>query len=176
MTIFIRTTRLHWLDAFPDDPSDLCSHSPVHVEVNGALLVKPEDGDCTVSASALYLLRTLSRPHDSTSRVGEHLFPCCGHAMFDVGTPEVLILGCPGGDDFDVVRSHDVVTLSRPGGFVHEVPFLAWREAVCAFSDAVRDFYERSPPRQPRDDVDAKGFGVFLAEWTRRREAADSLT
>jgi hypothetical protein len=175
MTVFIRPTRLHWIDAFPDWTGDLCAHSPVHVEANGAVLVKPEDGDCTVSASVIYLLRTLSQPHNVTSRVGEHLFPCCGHAMLDVGGPDVCIIGCPGGSDFAVERHQDVVTLSQPGGVVFEVSFREWRAAVCGFADTVRDFYERSPPRKPRDDTDANGFRVLRAEWARRREAADSL-
>lgn len=175
MSVVIRPTRLHWIDAFPDDPADLCAHSPVHVEVNGALFVKPEDGDCTVSASVIYLLRTLSEPHNSTSRVGEHLFPCCG-AMLSGGGPDVDIIGCPGGSDFAVERHQDVVTLSQPDGVVAEVPFRDWRDAVCLFADTVRAFYERSPPRQPCDDIDAEAFRAFLAEWERRREASDSLT
>jgi hypothetical protein len=174
MTVLLSPTRLHWLKEPDGDPADLCVHSPVRVEVGGVSLVKPEDGDWTVSTASLYLLRTLVRSHNADSRVGDHLFPCCGFTMYDVGEPDVVICGCPNGADFAVERQGEMVILRQTEGCAHEVRFDDWRRAVCSFSDVVRDFYEQAAPRTPADVEDAKGFKVFLAEWTRRRDLANS--
>ena len=61
-----RPTNLHWIDAI-NDAADLCAHSGVDFRIGDSILVKPSDGDWTVSAAALYLLRTLSQPHTSSS-------------------------------------------------------------------------------------------------------------
>jgi len=144
----------------------------VEVSIDGVSLVTPDDGDCTVSAAAIYLLRTLSQSHTAASRVGDHLFPCCG-TMLDAGGPDVLIIGCLGGSDFDVQREGDRIVLTHGSG-AHEVSFRAWSDAVCDFSDSVRAFYDRSLPRQPSDEDDAKALRAFLTEWTRRRESASA--
>jgi hypothetical protein len=71
-------TRLHWIkDDGTDDPCDLCAHSPVQFEIDGNTLVAAEDGDATVGAAAIYLLRTLEQDHTDDNPVGDHLFPCC---------------------------------------------------------------------------------------------------
>jgi hypothetical protein len=99
--IVLRPVDLHWLKRSVDDPQDLCAHSPVEFVVDGDVLINPSDGDLTVSAAALYLLRTLSQPHTTHHRVGEHLFPCCGNMMLDVeGNDDVVIIECNKGIDF----------------------------------------------------------------------------
>jgi hypothetical protein len=173
MTILLRPTGFHWLYA---GPADLCAHSPVQLVVNSAPLVTPEAGDWTVSAAALFLLRTLTQAHNASSRVGDQLFPCCGFTMYDVDTPDVVVQSCLSGVDFAVERHGETVQLTQLDGTVHRVPFVDWRIAVCAFSDAVREFYDSEPPREPADDVDARGFRVFLGEWARRRSDAEALT
>ena len=64
MEVLLMPARLHWiLDDGKDDPSDLCAHSPVRFEIDGVSLLDPTEGDFTVSAAAIYLLRTLYRDH-----------------------------------------------------------------------------------------------------------------
>src|SRR5438876_11685661 len=99
MTILLRSTGFHWLYA---GPADLCAHSPVQLLVNGAPIVTPEAGDWTVSAAALFLLRTLTQTHNASSPVCDHLFPCCGFTMYDVDAPDVVVQGCLSGADFAV--------------------------------------------------------------------------
>ena len=145
--------------------------------VDDDVLVAPSAGDWTVSASALYLLRTLLQSHSKKSPVGEHLFPCCGHSMFAVeGEDDVVICGCPNGIDVEVVRAVDEVAITRANGREHRVRFAEWREAVCAFSDAVQSFYTNSSPKQPFDEEGTKGFEKFMAEWARRRSLAQGLS
>jgi hypothetical protein len=174
--LVLRPSHLHWLNQDVEDPADLCAHSPVELTIGDVTLVQPGDGDWTVSAAALYLLRTLSSPHTAESRLGDHLFPCCGFTMYDVDEPDVLIVGCLSGMDFDVVRQGGQVRLTSAAGQSHQVPFLEWRDAVCAFADAVHDFYNRSTPRQPSTREDEKGLRTFWREWERRRASAIALS
>ena len=82
--IILRPTNLHWIDGSTDDSADLCAHSGVAFRIGQITLVKPSDGDWTVSAAALYLLRTLSQRHTRQQPIAEHLFPCFGNGIFEV--------------------------------------------------------------------------------------------
>ncbi|MDB4766848.1 hypothetical protein OAG71_04090 [bacterium] len=168
--ISLLPTRLHWIkDDGKDDPKDLCAHSPVRLEINGDTLVAPEDGDATVSAAALYLLRTLEADHTKLNPVGDQLFPCCGHGMFDTGDADVVISGCPNGSEVFVERLGDITRLTTPAGVSYEVPNDEWRGAVHDFSDAVLDFYKQSASKTPHDDEQSAGFAKMMCEWKRRR-------
>src|SRR5262249_47389252 len=172
----LRPTNLHWIKGDSDDPKDLCAHAGIEFCVGKDSLVSPNDGDWTVSAAALYLLRTLSKPHTKSSPVGDHLFPCCGFAMFDVeGQEDVFICGCPSGIDFQVIREGNEVVLTGPTGEEHRAPWPAWRKVVCKFSDAVKAFYAASSPKQPYNEEDAKGFQKFMAEWKKATSSSGGL-
>jgi len=174
-TVTLRPTDLHWLKRGTDDPQDLCAHSPVEFRVAGQSIVEPSDGDWSVNAAALYLLRTLSRPHTKDSPVGDHLFPCCGFTLLDLdGQDDVLIQGCLSGVDVQVARVRDQIALTAQDGRQHVLAFSEWRRAVCTFSDAVRSFYARSQPREPFDEEERKGFRKMMQEWDRRRSLADT--
>lgn len=173
MKIILEPTNLHWIKGKADDPNDLCAHGNVLFQINDDMLLSEEAGEWTVSASALYLLRTLSRNHTSDSRVGEHLFPCCGHALYDIGAPDVLIIGCSIGRDFEIRHIEDEVQLQSNHYKSYLVDKLQWKHAVCSFSDKVRAFYETSSPKKTADGEDKKGFDLFMQEWERRRREDD---
>jgi|KBSSwiStaDraftv2_1062776.scaffolds.fasta_scaffold2003027_1 hypothetical protein len=171
--ITLRPTSLHWLNEALDDPADLCAHSGVEFVIDGDVLIQQNDGNWTVSAAALYLLRTLSQPHRRNLQE-QKLFPCCGHGLFEIEGHDVLILGCPNGIDFDVVQTKGEVVVTTVDGREHWLAAPDWRQAVCAFSDAVRAFYVASSPKRPADDVDKQGYAKFMSEWTRRRSIAEN--
>lgn len=160
-------TRLHWIKDEGDDPADVCAHSPVRLVISEHSLVTPDDGDWTVSASAVVLLRTLSRDHTKQHPAGEHLFPCCGDCI-DVGEDDVVICGCPSGKDFEITHGPGSVAL-RADGQTHTVSEADWRDAVFSFCDEVMAFYERSSPKTPSDAEDRKGFDRMMSEWRHRR-------
>lgn len=173
--IILRPVKLHWINESADDPADLCAHASVDFQIEGDVLVRPSDGTWTVSAAALYLLRTLSQPHTKNRRVAEHLFPHCGHGIFEVeGQDDVLITGCNVGIDFEVVQVGEEVLLAAADGKQHRVGAPNWKRAVCEFSDAVQAFYAASSPKQPADDFEQRSFQKFLSEWSRRRSLADN--
>ena len=122
-------------------------------------LLSQDGGDWTVSAAALYLLRTLSESHTKDNPVGDQLFPCCGHCMWDIeGNEDVVIVGCPNGADFEVIHDGNEIIIGSAPARIYRIPLSDWRAAVCDFSDAVRSFYAASSPKQPADQDEAKGF------------------
>lgn len=170
--LLLRCKNLHWIDGSADDSRDLCAHSRVEFRVDGEALIQPNDGDWAVSAAALYLLRTLSQPHTSYQRVAEHLFPCCGNAMFEADRDQnVVIVGCNKGIDFEVAHRSTVV-LTTKAGRTFEFAADEWRKMVWAFADAVQAFYDASSPKIFEDEDDARGFKKFWSEWSRRRSVA----
>jgi hypothetical protein len=170
--VILQPVNLRWVKRAVDDLHDVCAHGEVVFRIGADVLLEP--GPCrerTVSAAALYLLRTLSVPHTRQTPVGLHLFPCCGFAMYEVpGNDEVIICGCPGGDDFEV-HHHDsgaVVVLRAGDGRGWPVTWPKWREAVFTFADQVSAFYAACSLKQPSAE-DAPGFRMFQSEWQRRR-------
>ena len=169
--MLLKPHNLHWL-AHAAPETDLCAHGAVTVQIGGRLLATPEAGDWCVSASALYLMRTLTARHTPESPVGEHLIPCCGHWMHvQHDSADVSIMGCPSGIDWEVIHEGANVRLRTSEAEEEILPLEEWRRIVFEFADAVSAFYAASAPKQFSDDYDAQGFAVFQAEWTRRRNA-----
>lgn len=170
MSIVLQPLNLCWVNGAEDDPSDLCAHGDVEFRIGGDRLLGEEKGrNLTVSAASLYLLRTLSVSHTRESPVGEHLFPCCGFCFYAVpGEPDVVVSGCPNGEDFEVLLRGEDVAIRATDGCEWSVDRTIWREAVFAFADRVSEFFAACSPKQPDPD-DANGFAAFVAEWERRR-------
>lgn len=104
--VVLEPVNLRWINGAADDPADICAHGDVSFRISGDVLVEPADRELTVSAAALYLLRTLSVAHSRAAPVGDHLFPCCGFCLYDLpGELDVVVCGCPSGEDFEVSTS-----------------------------------------------------------------------
>jgi hypothetical protein len=169
--VILQPKRLHWIQDIGDDSFDLCAHGEVEFRIDDDIVLFTHGENLTVSAAALYLLRTLTAAHTKSSRVSEHLFPCCGFTM--VAIPEeadVLIFGCVNGEDVEVDHQEngDGVIIRMNDGREWKVTWTDWRTAVFAFADRVSEFYESSSPKEYPDD-DAAGYLKFLDEWQRRR-------
>ena len=169
--IVLQPLNLQWIKGAGDDPRDLCAHGDVEFRVGGDVLLDPTTcRNLTVSAAALYLLRTLSSPHTRQTPVGDHLFPCCGFTMYDVdGEDDVVICGCPGGADFEVRHEGEEVVIRSDDGREYRAAGDEWRSAVFEFADRVSEFYAGAAAKQPTDEEDRMGFAKFAVEWERRR-------
>lgn len=172
--VTLQPVNLHWILGTADDPKDLCAHGDVKFRMGKEVLLDNKGKDLTVSAAALYLLRTLSVPHTKAAPVGDHLFPCCGFAMWDLpDQDDVAICGCGHGEDFEVL--HEVngvgVVVRAADGREWRIGWSEWRATVFSFADRVSEFYAACPPKQPSEE-DAAGFMKFKAEWERRRGVA----
>jgi hypothetical protein len=165
--VTLEVSNLHWIAPSPEDIPDICAHGTVRFSVGTQEFEELSTLDCTVSAAALYLLRSLTEPYESANR--EHLFPCCGFNLFESDdSDDVVILGCPGGVHVDVLHESSGFWVRRPAGKGEFVPTEVWSSAVYCFADQVADFYRSSSPKVPHSD-DGPGWRRFLKEWQRRR-------
>lgn len=165
-TFRIDVDRLEWICGAQDDPQDLCLHGHVTVQVGDNIL----EDDGTVSATGLYLLKTLTED----KIMSEHeiqMIPCCGHFLIaNADLTEVQIIGCDHGTDWTTVHEEESVRIIFPDGNEEIVPFSEYEAEVFRFADKVEAFYSACTPKQlPDDAFDRNGYTAFRNEWHRRR-------
>jgi hypothetical protein len=170
--ITLRTSDLQWVDGSTDNPGDHCAHGRVDFRIGNAVFVRPKDDILTVSAAALFLMRTLEGDHTKQDPVAEHnlLFPYSGHSVWPCeGKYSVICMGCPQGVDPEITHYRDRVQV-RLGTKKAVVSYKEWKAAVFDFADEVLDFYQRCTPKEePYDELDRNGWQLFWEEWTTRR-------
>ncbi len=159
---------MEWIDGSKDDTEDLCLHGWVSVQIGDY----KNNTNCTVSATALYLLKTLSRNHEEDKEI--QLLPCCGNTFISKDEDEngeiCEIIGCPSGLDWSVMHCDDFVKLIVAGEEKAVVPFERYKKQVFQFADKVSAFYDLAPPRNIYDYWDQNGFMAFKTEWKRHYE------
>ncbi len=157
---------LGWLEGI--EASDQCLHGHGIAVIGERRL----EYDCTVSATALYLLKSLTEDHIIYK--DNQLLPCCGFFLIPDKTEEnVCISGCPNGIDWTVRHVEGGVELILEDGYAVTVPMDEYRREVLAFVQKIEDFYNAAPPRPvPEDQFDRKGWQTFWREWHRRKEQA----
>jgi len=176
--IDLQVQGFQWIKGPKDDPSDQCAHGRVSFAINKTRFVKPEDGVWTISASALYLLRTITEDHTPNNSVteGNLLFPCCGFSVWLIGKRfKVMCMGCPNGIDVEILHQKNSVIISSIAGS-ETINQREWATAVLDFADSVRNFYRISSPKVIiDDDFDRQGWSGFWQEWDERYELAKSI-
>jgi len=161
----------HWLVTTDHPLDDQCAHGTVHLSVLDQVLISPVDGEITVSAAALNLLRTIDHGHTPDSPVAEggQLFPCCGFNVWLGGARfPVVVAGCPSGIEMEVSHNASGVVLRRAGveALVSEQD---WRRAVVSFARSVQAFYASEPPRNLIQDLEEReGWQAFWEEFAER--------
>jgi len=167
----IEINEMHWL--FKEDiNADLCAHGKVKVIIGDELIAGiKEDEDWTISATALFLLRTLERNHTKENQVGEHLIPCCGHFLvFTEDTEEVYVGGCPSGIDWEVIHENECVKLRTESGKETLIDFDFYKSEVLKFVDKVEHFYIESGEKTiPENEFERNGYLEFWKEWKIKR-------
>ena len=123
MTNFhIDATNLHWLEGL-DERQDHCLHGHGVAVIGERTL----EYDCTVSSTALYLLKSLTEDH-IIYEAANQMLPCCGHFMFpDSSGENVHISGCPNGIDWTVRHIAGAVELILEDGYTVTVPMADYR-------------------------------------------------
>ena len=173
--VTLKLHRPHWIDDEGDDPSDQCAHGFVELTVEGIEFVSESEGEWTVSAAALFLLRTVNADHvpeDSVAE-GNFLIPCCGFSIWPSEETKYpySIVGCNQGIDPTIRHSDGFVHLSL-GDKSASVPSLEWTKAVSEFSDQVQRFYDSCAEKDELiDDFERKGWELFWQDWRARRRA-----
>ena len=166
MGIFkIKADDFQWIGGVKDDPQDLCLHGHVTVQFGDTIL---EDNG-TISATALYLLKTLSEdkvmtPHDI------QMIPCCGHSVFaNKELTNVMISGCDTGADWSTIHEGNSVRLILPSGQEEVVSLRDYQYEVLDFAKQVKSFYDGCTPKElPKHEIDRNGYVAFWNEWQRR--------
>lgn len=164
---FIDVTELYWIDGSADNSEDLCLHGHAIAHVGDEHL----EYDCTVSATALYLLKTLTENH--TIHEDNQMLPCCGHFYVPGATLEsVMISGCDNGIDWTVNhRGGDVILILENSTDVI-VPLEEYQREVYRFVDKIENYYKScSPKKMPENKFGRDGYIAFWNEWHRRRNA-----
>lgn len=159
----IDATDLAWLEGCEE--TDLCLHGNATATIGERTLTY----DCTVSSTALYLLKSLTEDH----ALGEdnQLLPCCGHFLIpDEKGENVCIIGCDNGEDWIIRHIEGAVELILEDGYTVTVPMDEYRREVLAFVQKIEDFYTAHPRKLPKDKFDLDGYTAFWREWHRRKE------
>lgn len=163
----IDVTELYWINGDMDDPEDLCLHGHAVAYIGGEKL----EYDCTVSATALYLLKTLTEDH--IIHEDNQMLPCCGHFYIpDAKLENIVISGCDKGIDWTVRHNGSNVILTLENGTEVTIPLKKYRQEVYRFADKIENYYKScSPQKLPEDKFDHDGYIAFWNEWHRRRNA-----
>lgn len=163
----IDATELCWIDGSADNADDLCLHGHTIVSIGKERL----EYDATVSATALYLLKTLTEEHIIYE--DNQMLPCCGHWIVpDENLENVTICGCNEGIDWTVKHSGSDVILILESGTETAVPLEEYRQEVYQFADKIEDYYKRcSPKNVSSGEFEYDGYLAFWNEWHRRRNA-----
>ena len=161
----IDATELYWLDGSADDPEDLCLHGHAIAVIGEETL----EYDCTVSATALYLLKTLTENH--IIHEDNQMLPCCGHFYIpDKELQNVTISGCDNGVDWTVKHVGNDVILVLENRAEVSVPLEEYQQEVYRFADKIEDYYKSCSPKIiPEDKFKCDGYIAFWNEWHRRR-------
>ena len=164
----IEATRLHWLnDDGADDPTDLCLHGHVIARFGSAVL----EDDCTVSTTALRLLKTLEEDHPYRGD-DEQMLPCCGHFLVPSDDLQTVtyIGGCFNGTDWALLHDEGYIRIVLADGREFSIDPDEYRAEVFRFADAIKAYYDSCLPKiLPNDEFSRNGYIAFWNEWQRRR-------
>lgn len=164
----IGVAELCWLDGQPEE-TDLCAHGIVRIRLGESAL----EGEVSMSAAALHLLRTVRDDHEPDEMA--KLFPTDGFCWTPSGaaTPYPIYLGgCPnGGFDGTVTHEGNAVRIALEGLPEVRVPLEAYRAEVFRFADAVEGLFAAGKPKIIQDDLDKLWYPAFWEEWRGHRNA-----
>lgn len=161
----IDVEELSWINEEKDDKEDLCLHGNAIVIVGKRKL----EYHATVSATALYLLKTLTEEHIINE--DNQMLPCCGFFYIpNSDLTEVSIIGCDNGIDWTVLHEDNRVKIILENGEETIVDLEEYRLEVFRFVDKIEDFYKKcSPKKLSKDKFESDGYIAFWNEWHRRR-------
>lgn len=163
----IDAAELCWIDGSADNADDLCLHGHAVVYIGNERL----EFDAAVSATALYLLKTLTEDHIINTDI--QMLPCCGHFYIpDKNLENVIISGCGNGIDWTVKHSGEDVILILESGVGVTVTLKEYKQEVYRFADKIENYYKLcSPKNVPDNEFRRNGYIAFWNEWHRRRNA-----
>lgn len=167
MGIFkIDADQFSWIEGPEDDPHDLCLHGHVMVQIGNHSF----DDFGTVSATALYLLKSLTEDR-MMNQDDIQMIPCCGFFWIpNADLSEVTIIGCDYGTDWSIIHCDGGVKITLPSGAEEQVDLSDYKAEVFRFVDKIEAYYNSCQPKiVPEDEFSRNGYVAFWNEWHRRR-------
>jgi hypothetical protein len=165
----IKLLNINWIGNLPDDGRDLCAHGKVYLRIGTTILSDDRNQDWTVSATALFLLRTLNIDYHEGDFYN-FLLPCCGHSLVKEKNKPLIISGCNTGIDWNIQHLDNglVKHFTKDGieGIIQEEHY---KKQIYDFSDRVENFYNKSKKRRFYDKYDKKAYQEFKREWNELR-------
>lgn len=161
---------LYWIDGERDNTEDLCLHGKVNVKIGDEVVA--DNYSCTVSSTALYLLKSIKVDH-VIGKSSNQMLPCCSHFIIPSDYDETVeICGCDNGIDWSVLHTDGFVKLITQKSNEVTININAYIEAVFNFVDKVEAFYKKSEEKNiPTDDFDRNGYIKFWKEWNNLRNS-----
>ena len=162
----IDATDLRWLEGVSEN-EDLCLHGNAVAKISDEIF---EYDNATVSATALYLLKSLTEDHIQNS---VQMLPCCGFNIYASDDMcSCVIVGCPDGIDWSVIHiGDDIIKLVTKSGKETLITLDEYRKTVYSFADKIETYYKKSVrKRLPDDAVNRDGYIAFWNEWHRHRK------
>ncbi|MBQ2953149.1 MAG: hypothetical protein IJE07_06285 [Clostridia bacterium] len=157
---------LCWLSGQPEE-TDLCAHGIVRIHLGGSAV----EGEVSMSAAALHLLRTVTDDHEPDEMA--KLFPTDGFCWTPAGAAypyPIYLGGCPnGGFDGHIIHEDDTVHIALEGLPEVRVPLVEYRAEVFRFADAVESLYRTGKPKAVTDALDKMWYPLFWEEWRGHR-------
>lgn len=165
MSLFeIDAEKLQWINGESEDQDDLCLHGEAVCKIGEEIFVY----NATVSATALYLLKTLTEDHIIYQE--NQMLPCCGHCMVpNDELTKVDILGCCNGIDWSVLHEGDKIKMITEKENVIVMDLEEYRKKVFAFADKIENFYNSCKPKNLPNEFEKNCYIAFWNEWHRRR-------
>lgn len=163
----LKVKNLTWIDGRSDNPEDSCLHGDIRVRLGKTIL----EYEATVSATALYLLKSLE--YDHIAGEGLPFLPCCGNTLIpNKDFSEVEIIGCDNGIDWTLLHEREKVRILFENEEV-VLPFEEYKAEVLRFADTIEAFYLSCSPKVFHDEFEEEGYRTFWNEWKRRRAKAN---
>lgn len=159
---------MYWTSGEKDNSEDLCLHGDVYVKIGDEVVA--HNYSCTISSTALYLLKSLQTNHIPGEALNQML-PCCGHTIIPMEEDDTVeISGCPEGIDWYVVHLSGYIKLVTEKGTEAIISYDEYAKIVFNFVDKVEEFYNKSSMKNiPDDDFYRDGYIKFWKEWKSRR-------
>lgn len=166
MDVFkIMVENLEWINGEKDDPNDLCLHGDAVAKIGEEIF----EYSATVSATALYLLKTLTQDHIINEE--NQMLPCCGHFMIpNDDLTNVDIYGCPNGIDWTVLHDGDNIKLITESGRETVISLDEYQKEVFRFADEIEDFYKECSSKNLSNEYERDCYYAFWNEWHKRRK------
>ena len=161
----IDVENLCWIDGTMDSSEDICLHGETTVKIGNEIFKY----NATVSATALYLLKTITENH--IIHTDSKMLPCCGFFIVpNEDLKNVHICGCDNGIDWSVIHEGNYVKIVTESKNEIIVNINEYTREVYKFADKIEAFYKKSTPKElPCDEFERDGYIAFWNEWNIRR-------